>query len=357
MKQRIFWIDHLKAFTIFTVVVGHIISCDAFESVAGKWTYENLIIPFHMPIFAVLSGWFFSAKDSFPVFLRKKTVSILLPYLVWGFLWYFCKPLVGLWMTGQELHLSTVVWQLRFLLYDGYCLYGWWFLRALFLCMLLAYISVKVCKNKMLLAGAGSCIVLYGLMWTGIIPNTSDKDSFLKGFLYLYPFLWTGVAFRNLEQKMDNHRKWLFPCSTLVFVVMLFLWKETDSFYAMNTSATEPVGANNITGIAVVWKTVWRYSVGVVGSLALVLLFKQYFVRSVHPLITGIGQETLGIYILQSLVYWSLPNTPFFPALGNIGNFLFALFLSAVIVVVAYFIIRLLTKNKYAALLLFGKSV
>ncbi len=356
MKQRVYWIDYLKAFTIFMVVLGHMLSCDAIASTAGKWIYLNLIIPFHMPVFAVLSGCFFSAKDNFPTFLKKKTLGIVVPYLIWGALWFFCKPLICLFAMGQEIHLSTLIWQLWFLLYDGYCLYGWWFLRALFLCFLTAYLSVKVCKSKMLLDGLGSCLILYILMWTGIVPNMPEKDSALKGFFYLYPFFWTGIAFRNKEKWMDDHR-WLLPVSAVVFVVMLFLWKETDSFYAMNTSALETTGANDIVGLSVVWKTVWRYFVGAIGSLSFVLCFKWYLAEGRFPLVMCIGQETLGIYILQSLVYWSLPSSPIFPAWGNWGNFALAWVVSILIVLVSYGIVHFTTRNRYAGLLLWGKRI
>lgn len=355
MNQRISWIDYLKAFTIFMVVLGHMISCDAFDSSYGKWAYWNVIVPFHMPVFAALSGWFFSVKDNFVSFFKKKWIAIAVPYLVWGLLWYFCIPLVKVLWAANGLHFSSILWQFRFLLNDGYCHYGWWFLRALFFCFLVAYASVKLCKGKMLLAGLGSWLFLYCLMWTGWIPNMPDKDALLKGFFYLYPFFWTGFAFRKIEQWLDQHSIWLLPASTILFVVMLFFWHEEDSFYAMNTSAVESNGANGIVGSMVIVKTVWRYLVGATGCLMLILLFKRFAQNCTSDLLLRIGQETLGIYILQSLVYWSLPVKPIFHAWGAWGNLAFSVVLSVVIVLVAFVVIRLTEKNKVIGLLLWGK--
>lgn len=138
---------------------------------------------------------------------------------------------------------------------------------------------------------------------------------------------------------------------------MLFFWKDYDSFYAMNTSAMEPLGASEIVGWQVVWKTIWRYLVGVAGCLLLVLLFKRFTSNKGGEWMLHIGQETLGIYILQSLVYWSLPSAPLFPAWGNWGNFAFSSVLSAVVVWVACQIIRFSSRNRYLGLILWGKRL
>lgn len=337
------------------VVLGHMISCDAFASSYGKWFCGNVINPFHMPVFAALSGWFFSAKDNFVSFFKKKWIAIVVPYLFWGFLWYFCIPLVKVLLSGNGLHFSSILWQLKFLFDEGYCHYGWWFLRALFFCFLVAYVSVKLCKGKLLLAGLGSCLFLYLLMWTGLVPNMPDKDVILKGFFYLYPFFWTGLAFRKIEQWLDRQSCWLLPVSTVLFVVMLFFWQDDDSFYAMNTSVVELSGANGIVGSMVVVKTVWRYLVGATGSLMLILLFKKFTQNYASNLLLQLGQETLGIYILQSFVYWSLPATPIFSAWGAWGNLIFSVVLSVAIVLVAFVVIRLTAKNKVIGCLLWGK--
>ena len=352
MSQRISWIDNLKAFTIFTVVAGHMMSCRAFGSEMGCWTYWNLIIPFHMPVFAALSGWFFKPDAEAGSFLKKKCQGILLPYVVWSILWFFVRPLAELAAEGN-LHPGSIVWQVRFLLGDGLCRYGWWFLRALFFCFLLAFASAKVCRGRMLLAAFGSCLLLYGLTWGGVVPNMPEKDSLLKGFVYLYPFFWTGYAFRQKEAWLAAQSKWLLPASVVVFVVMLCFWQKADSFYAMNTSAVEVSG---LSGMLLIWKTCWRYLVGACGSLFLVLLFARFCNSGSNRILTFVGQETLGIYILQSLVYWNLPSHPLFLELGNSGNFVLSLLVSLCIVALACLVVRLSSKRPALALALWGKK-
>ena len=56
-NQRVAWIDNLKAFVIFLVVLGHSGLKDKSQAIAIiiTWIYE-----FHMPLFFLLSGVSFS---------------------------------------------------------------------------------------------------------------------------------------------------------------------------------------------------------------------------------------------------------------------------------------------------------
>lgn len=345
---RIEWIDNLKAWTITMVVMGHMMSCEAFGSTMGAWCYEHLIIPFHMPLFAVLSGWFFKPRNeagtSWAAFLSKKCRTILLPYLVWCVVWFFVRPLAMTCLDGGALHLSSVVWQARFLLSDGIMRYGWWFLRALFLCHVVAYLSGR----HLWLSALG----VASLALTGILPNMPEKDSLLKGFVYLYPFFVTGWWLRRWESHLEP-KPWLLAASVLTYGAMLLAWQPADSFYAMNTSALAPAGAGDIVGMTVVWKTLWRYLVGTVGSVMFLLLAKRLAARPMG-LFSAIGRETLGIYLLQSVVYWSLPKHDIL-GLGEGATFLVALLVSAGILVMAFYVVDFSSRNRWTQRLLWGK--
>lgn len=366
--ERTRWIDQLKCFAIFTVVAGHMMSCDAYVTEYGLRTY-SWILSFHMPLFIMLSGWFFSVKDDWRTFLRKRSIGIALPYFVWGIVWYFALPLIQLLLSGQQLHLSSVIWQLKFLLDDGLLHYGWWFLRGLFFCYLLAYSVVRFAqwcgsRHPYLAGGLCSCILLYILLWCGIIPNMPSKDDILKGACYLYPFFWTGVALRKSEDWIDRSRRWLSPLSGVLFVSMLFIWFEQDyTFYLMNTSAIAPVDVCGWQGLSVVYATVFRYLIGVVAAVFWIVLFKSFSQRDtsfslrLFDLTSRIGQETLGIYILQSLVYWSLPHYKLLPDVPEYWILVGTMLLSVVIILIAYWIISFTKRNQILALLLWGKAL
>ena len=353
--SRIQWIDQLKAFTILVVVMGHLMSNGAMPTQIGMRCYEQLIVPFHMPLFAILSGWFFSARDRWDVFLYKKGTSILLPYLLWCVLWYFVRPITLLALSGELTH-GGLVYQASYLWNDGIMRYGWWFLRALFFCQLMAYLSVRLVgarKHCLLKAGLASCVLLQFVVWAGIVPNMPDKDSLLKGFFYLYPFFWTGRGLRELEPRFDAYPRVLCIALIAAFVIMLGFWQADDAFYRSNTAVNASQGAAGIAGAGVIWNTVWRYAVGVTGSMMWIVIFRRL---PTSAFCLRVGQETLGIYILQSLVYWSLPVTALI-TWGDMGNFCFSLALSVVVVIVSYCVIRLTSRNAVLGLLLWGKRI
>ena len=57
MKERVIFIDNLKAFAITCVILGH-----ALQYFAGtnpeRLVFFNLIFTFHMPLFMMMSGYF-----------------------------------------------------------------------------------------------------------------------------------------------------------------------------------------------------------------------------------------------------------------------------------------------------------
>lgn len=55
MKERILWIDELKGFTIFLVIIGHILIS---RFLPQFQLFHTVIYSFHMPLFMFLSGIF-----------------------------------------------------------------------------------------------------------------------------------------------------------------------------------------------------------------------------------------------------------------------------------------------------------
>lgn len=73
---RVDSIDLLRAFGIFTMILGHV----AFGAVFDKWIHV-----FHMPMFFLISGYFYK-EQSFGSLLKKRVKSLLVPYAVFGIL-------------------------------------------------------------------------------------------------------------------------------------------------------------------------------------------------------------------------------------------------------------------------------
>ncbi|TLQ02806.1 hypothetical protein FEZ51_10355 [Pediococcus stilesii] len=103
MSQRIKWVDFAKGITILLVVIGHV-SLGLLES--GSFNDNNKLLSalvqavyvFHMPVFFALSGFFFktlNSKKDFSQMVRKKIISLGIPYIAFSLVMIFMKKMGG----------------------------------------------------------------------------------------------------------------------------------------------------------------------------------------------------------------------------------------------------------------------
>ena len=75
-RQRIDYIDLFRAFGIIMMIMGHV----AFGNVFKKWIHV-----FHMPMFFIISGFFWKNQPLLSI-LKKKARTLLIPYITFGIL-------------------------------------------------------------------------------------------------------------------------------------------------------------------------------------------------------------------------------------------------------------------------------
>ena len=73
MKQRIAAFDIMKGIAILLVIVGH---CQLIPKWIPHWIYS-----FHMPLFFLISGWFYKGYSNTNDFLKKNYQRLLIPFL------------------------------------------------------------------------------------------------------------------------------------------------------------------------------------------------------------------------------------------------------------------------------------
>lgn len=82
-------IDLLRVFSIVMVVVGH----------AGAFPHQELLTIWRMPLFFMLSGFFFTAQRTFTSELVRRWDTLIIPYLAWS-------VIISVWLItvtwGQE---------------------------------------------------------------------------------------------------------------------------------------------------------------------------------------------------------------------------------------------------------------
>lgn len=182
MKQsRNIYIDIVRAYAIFLVVLGH--SIQTFNS---EWKTDEVelgIYMFHMPLFIAISGYFFSKsadKYSLTQLIRKRFVQLMFPSLTVGLINVF---LIG----GGKLlmHSSMDILYLSELLFTGL-----WFLTVLFILTVVGTIIYKYCKGHFFYIG---WLAFWGILY--VLPDVWISNQ----VEFLCPFYIMGIATRNVQ--------------------------------------------------------------------------------------------------------------------------------------------------------------
>ena len=134
---RIQYVDFAKFIAIFLVCLGH-----AVQYLSVTETFWNnplwvFIYSFHMPLFMILSGFFFSRSlnKPFKELVVKKIIQLIIPSWVWA-------VGIGMILVGLKLKnpLSFEEWMA--LPFGPY-----WFLTSTFACYIISYLA-KRCVSK-----------------------------------------------------------------------------------------------------------------------------------------------------------------------------------------------------------------
>ncbi|MGN1419254.1 MAG: acyltransferase family protein [Acutalibacteraceae bacterium] len=144
-KQRIIWLDQLKAIAFLFVIIGHLEISEEFKS----WIYS-----FHMPLFFFISGFTMNIKKTystpFPEYFKKISKRILFPYFWISLVILPFKYLRVEYIEHQEMPIAENIMGI-FVSHSSLCqmvslpLY---FLTLLFLAQLLLWMLIKLSKGQ-----------------------------------------------------------------------------------------------------------------------------------------------------------------------------------------------------------------
>lgn len=336
-STRIEYLDFIKFMAIYFVVWGHVTQYGIKDAVdSGLWhPASEFIVSFHMPLFMLLSGIFAgsSLKLSLGGLLKKKSLQLLLP----AFVWTACA-LVILFARGKN----------PFEIYNFQAWMGdYWFLKCLFICYLLFYISMKLFRKDVWAATASVLLVL-------LLP----QGSFLWVNVML-PFFWMGYFLKNYLMKGQIGRKAFFVATT-VFVLLLLEWNIKE--YSIYTTPIKLIDYKQLSfNFHNFYVMLFRFVLGLSGSISLLFLCKTLFEKYQHTRwvkrLSGYGRETLGIYLAQQIVIVFLAHLYAFPQTINIYvfDFLAAQLYNLLTLVVSLLIIYILDKYKITRIFFLGK--
>ena len=207
-------IDIVRGIAILLVVMGHIIY--EFQGAEHGFLY-NAIFAVQMPLFMIISGYitiYSRPVDSISAFgkrLLKRTLALMLPWLVWTLMRYFVQ--------GVEVPL------LRYLLYlFEHMDVGYWFLVSLWTIDLVFNLSLlfsslgkqkELKKYPKLFVQCVYVVILFGCLF--LIGMLIGFNSFaIKYSLYYLPFFCLGYLFAYVYDDISE-KKW-FNTASSVFI-------------------------------------------------------------------------------------------------------------------------------------------
>lgn len=130
ISSRNQYLDIVKAFAILCVIIGHCIQFGSgAEYLENQAFFENylfrFIYSFHMPLFMLISGYFFSLsmdKYSWQENAKKKLKAIVIPIFAWSFLLFSFSCIIGFYQSKKVLSLGEFLWH-----YLNNSMHNYWF--------------------------------------------------------------------------------------------------------------------------------------------------------------------------------------------------------------------------------------
>lgn len=314
MKERIVFIDNLKFLGIIFVILGH-----ALQYTSGEYFKENIVFnfiyTFHMPLFMILSGYFFhSSLELSPInFLYKKFYQLLMPAFCWGAI-KMCMINGG---------------------YVSVLIGGFWFLKSTFLCYLITFSVTKLLKSER----TSYCI----LFLLPFIVNLNYSTFMLN---YMLPSFIVGIWLRLYHDKIMKYRNVLIIICLICYIVCLPYWNFSEFNYVSVYNNGRFCINNEIIYIH-------RMLLGLSGSVAIFLIFS--FHNESNKYISLIGQSTLGLYTMNALFSDIYRHLFPYSVYSEFLCFIISVFVTILQVPFFLYAINMIKKNKWSSLLLLGQ--
>lgn len=321
-KGRVLWLDLIKAFSIFLVLVGH--SIQYYHHSDQFWTNPvwEMIYSFHMPLFFMVSGCVFNGNVTIKKFLITKIRTLLIPFIIWNLIAFPFK---------------------RRILFNDL-----WFIIVLFVDLILLYALYNLWKkNKYIAISFAIVIFLFPII---------EKIPYAGLYRYYLIFLILGkYTYRILDNsKLSN---FLLVITTFIFICFAPLYEGFfqgvfNTFYVIN-----PFSLDKLFFI-----TIYKLIIGFSASYMIFYSFSRITINE-ENLMIKIGQSTLGIYLLQFILLERLfphfINLRFINIDNIIGQVLYiaiAIAIAIVSLLICYVTYSILLRSRFLSLVLFGKT-
>ncbi|MEV8239981.1 acyltransferase [Microbacterium testaceum] len=297
ISSRAAWIDAVRGLAIILVVVGHVIQFGAH----GSFDYFSnpifvFIYSFHMPLFALVSGYLAIAsvrKYSLGRLFILRARGLLVPFVSWTVVGGGVLALAREAASGDiNLGAAASAVITGFITPEA----SLWFLWVMFCCYVLLSVSTVV---------PGRCWLLVAVsIWLMVLLIPLDGVLAVAQLKWLYPFFLAGAVARILHRRLVRWERLYTFGAAAIFLGLLSQWQRGDSVYVSRMSV------DGMSVVDVLFVYGYRYLVALAGAVAFVgivrIVSRHFAMRWLLPL----GAASLGIYAVQTYPVAALAVVP-----------------------------------------------
>ena len=203
--KRIEFIDFYRGIGIILMIMGHI----GYGEIFGKFIHA-----FHMPMFFIISGYFFKNVNTykpleFKLFIKKKAKQLIIPYVFFGIIHLVIYAIINY---ENKNSILNRLYSFLFINTDGLPIAGaLWFLTSLFFAEIIYYF-ISTIKNKKLKLYTVLSISTLGIIIPFFIrlPYGIDVSFVAIGLMYI------GELIKEHKDKILNMN---LKCTTLIGII------------------------------------------------------------------------------------------------------------------------------------------
>ena len=272
-----YW-DIVKGLLIFLVVFGHSIQYVKYGYFSGGCLSHPLFIAiylFHMPLFALVSGYFSVGSISrrgARQMIRSAT-HLLIP----------CLTMVIV-ANSREIYLFVKGASTLHLSFAGpFC--SLWFLICMFECCV--FMCILLCRTSWWWRLFWCVFPIALAVCFPVVPQAGY-------FVFLYPFYLVGAYLYGSGCNVKN--VWVFILSAVLFAGVYIIFKPSYFVYC------SPLDFDHHDWASWLVATI-RFVGGISGCLGFLYLIRQLRFQGRVKVIQDIGKYTLAIYVLQSIFF------------------------------------------------------
>lgn len=331
MKQRDLSFDILKGILIYLVVLGHAYSYEYGSTDCWHTHPFNFIYTFHMPLFVMVSGYFFSSclKRGLIDNLKNKVQRLMLP-------WFVISTITNLVFFSSSAFASSQMGMTE-MITKAYTTYlSLWFLPCIFCLTFFYYVICKIKTNKYYLV-AGVLMIASSIFFLLKLSFGEYSSNLLMSILTHCQIVrqtiifGIGILLYNYKDKITV-KHWAF-IDTIAIVIIVFnrlnygIWIDGYSFFG-----------RIVDGIccSLVVYSVLKPMCGCISKTRISKVF-----------VYG-GINSLGIYCIHHVIFYLLEWNALIPAMpSHISSVVFFIGLTFVTILVIEIIKRIFKSKSY----------